>query len=121
MAGLVYFVGNLRGFWEEIAGMTKRYFESLEQRNSGAYADAYSRFYADMICIGARLGEDFDHSFPLQVHFVPMMYPNNETRFFVAEKETFNSLTDFLRTEFYRCLPRGMRCANVTMAGDIFC
>lgn len=34
------------------------------RRNSDAYADAYSHFYADMICIGARLGEDFDQNLP---------------------------------------------------------
>jgi hypothetical protein len=68
-----------------------------------------------MICVGVQLwGEDFDQSFPMQVDFVPMMYPNEEGRFFIAEKATFNSLTDFLRTEFYRGLARGNapRCCH---------
>ena len=115
MAGLVCFADNLRRFRKQIDGITERYLEPLGRRNSDAYADAYSRFYADMICVGARLGEDFDQNFPMQVDFVPMRYPNEENRFFIAEKATFNSLTDFLRTEFYRGLAMGnapRRCHN---------
>ena len=108
MASLVCFVDDLRRFRQQIKGMAERYFEPLRRRNSDAYADAYSCFYADMICVSAQLlGEDFDQSFPMQVDFVPMMYPNEEDRFFIAEKATFNSLTNFLRTEFYRGLARG--------------
>ncbi len=107
MAGLVCFTDNLRRLRKQIAGMTERYLEPLGRRNSDAYADAYSRFYADMICVGARLGEDFNQNFPMQVDFVPMRYPNEENRFFIAEKATLDSLTDFLRTEFYRGLAMG--------------
>jgi len=115
MAGLICFVDNLRRFRQQIKGMAERYFEPLRRRNSDAYADAYSRFYADMICVSAQLlGEDFDQSFPMQVDFVPILYPNEEDRFFIAEKATFTSLTDFLRTEFYRGLARGNapRCCH---------
>ncbi len=115
IAGLVCFVDKLQRFRKQIAGMTERYLELLNWRNSDAYADAYSRFYADMICVSAQFGEDFDQSFPVQVDFVPMMYPNEEDRFFIAEKATFNSLTNFLRTEFYRGLALGnapRRCHN---------
>lgn len=116
IANLVCFVDNLRRFRKQISGMTERYLEPLGRRNSDAYADAYSRFYADMICVSAQiLGEDFDQSFPMRVDFVPMMYPNETDRFFIAEKATFNSLTDFLRTEFYRGLAMGnapRRCHN---------
>ena len=115
MAGLLCFVDDLQGFRQQIAGMVERYLEPLERRNSDAYADAYSRFYADMICVGAQLfGEDFGQSFPMQIDFVPMMYPDEENRFFIAEKAAFNSLTDFLRTEFYRGLAKGNapRCCH---------
>ncbi|MDE6993462.1 MAG: hypothetical protein K2P41_03415 [Lachnospiraceae bacterium] len=52
--------------------------------------------------------------FPIQFDFVPMMYPNEENRFFIAEKATFNSLTNFLWTEFYQGLARGNvpRCCH---------
>ena len=62
---------------------------------------AYSRFYSDMLSIGAHIfNDEFEQSFPLEVNFVPMMHPTEEGRVFVAEKSTFNSLADFLRTEF---------------------
>ena len=32
--------------------MTERYFEALPRRNSAAYAEAYSYFYADMAYVG---------------------------------------------------------------------
>ena len=82
IASLGCFVDNLRRFRKQISGMTERYLEPLGRRNSDAYADAYSRFYADMICVSAQiLGEDFDQSFPMRVDFVPMMYPNETDRF----------------------------------------
>ena len=88
--------------------MTRRYFEPLERRSSSAYSEAYSYFYANMLSVGARLfHEDFEQSCPLEVCFVPMMHPTEEGKIFVAEKATFNSLTDFLRTEFYRGLAMG--------------
>ncbi len=46
---------------------------------------------------------------------MPMMHPSEEGKIFIAEKATFNSLTDFLRTEFYRGLAMGnapRRCHN---------
>lgn len=59
--------------------------------------------------------EDFEQSFPMEVGFVPMMHPTEEGKIFIAEKATFNSLADFLRTEFYRGLAIGnapRRCHN---------
>ena len=44
-----------------------------------------------------------------------MMHPTEEGQVFVAEKNTFNYLLDFLRTEFYRGLAIGnapRRCHN---------
>jgi len=52
-------------------------------------------------------GRDFEQSFPIEVNFVPMMHPAEEDEIFIAEKATFNSLTGFLRTEFYRGLAAG--------------
>ena len=47
--------------------MTERYFEALPRRNSAAYAEAYSYFYADMAYVGARVfQDDFAQSFPMK-------------------------------------------------------
>ena len=59
--------------------------------------------------------EGYKQSFPMEVNFVPMLHPTNEVKIIIAEKATFNSLTDFLQTEFYKGLaienaPR--RCHN---------
>ncbi len=116
LAALVCLAGDLRGLRQQIAIMTDQYFEPLERRNSSAYADAYSRFYAQMLSVGARFfNEDFEQSFPMEVNFVPMEHPTEADKVFIAEKATFNSLTNFLRTEFYRGLAMGnapRRCHN---------
>ena len=103
LAGLACFTDNLRKFCKQITRMAERYFEPLNRRNSAAYADAYSRFYADMLIVGMQqFHEDFDQSFPVEVNFVPMRERDDPDKIFIAEKAAFNSLTDFLRTEFYR-------------------
>lgn len=116
LAVLSCFADHLRGFRQQVALMTEQYFEPLKRRNGSAYAEAYSRFYAHMFSISAQLfREDFQQSIPLEVSFVPMMHPTEEGKVFIAEKATFNSLTDFLRTEFYRGLAVGnapRRCHN---------
>ena len=113
---LAYFAESIRMVRQQITGMTDRYFEPLKRRNVNAYAEAYSRFYADMLFIGAHLfNEDFDQSFPIEVNFVSMMHHTEKGKIFVAEKTTFNSLSDFLKTEFYRGLAIGnapRRCHN---------
>ena len=107
-AGLACFAESIRTFRLQVTEMTRTYFEPLKRRTSGAYAQAYSRFYSDMLSIGAHIfNDEFEQSFPLEVDFVPMMHPTEEGRVFVAEKSTFNSLADFLRTEFYRGLALG--------------
>ena len=113
---LADFSSELMRFRQQIAIMTEKYFEPLKRRNSGAYAEAYSFFYAQMLSVAAHLfGEDFTQSFPVEVSFVPMMHQTKKDEIFIAEKATFNSLTDFLRTEFYRGLAVGnapRRCHN---------
>lgn len=113
---LARFADRLLNFRGQISGMAERYFKPLEQRNSGAYAEAYADFCGQMISVGALLfNEDFEQSFPMEVSFVPMMHPTEEGKIFIAEKATFSSLTDFLRTEFYRGLAIGnapRRCHN---------
>ena len=113
---LADFASELMRLRQQIAIMTEKYFEPLKRRNSGAYAEAYSFFYAQMLSVAAHLfGEDFTQSFPMEVSFVPMMHQTKEGEIFIAEKATFNSLTDFLRTEFYRGLAVGnapRRCHN---------
>jgi len=116
LADLARFADSLRGFRQQITVMAEKYLEPLKRRNSSAYAESYSRFYAHMLSIGAHFfNEDFEQSFPMEVNFVPMMDPTEEGKIFIAEKATFNSLTDFLRTEFYRGLAAGnapRRCHN---------
>jgi len=116
LAALACLADDLRGFRRQVALMTEKYFEPLDRRNSSSYADAYSRFYAQMLSIGAHFfNKDFEQSFPMEVNFVPMMHPTEADKVFIAEKATFNSLTDFLRTEFYRGLAAGnapRRCHN---------
>jgi len=64
LAALACFTNELRRFRQQITVMTEKYLEPLKRRNSGAYAEAYSYFYADMLTIDARLfGEDFEQSF----------------------------------------------------------
>lgn len=116
LASLVCFADDLRNFRQQITIMTKKYFEPLTRRNSGAYAEAYSSFYGEMLSMAAHFfHEDFSQSFPIEISFVPMMHQTNADEIFIAEKATFNRLTDFLRVEFYRGLAVGnapRRCHN---------
>lgn len=106
---------SLREFRLQIDLMARQYFEPLKRRNANAYAGAYSFFYAHMLTADAQLfHESFQQSFPMEVSFVPMMHPTKKDEAFVAEKATFSSLSDFLRTEFYRGLAIGNapRCCH---------
>ena len=116
LEGLAGFAEDLRAFRQQVEALTALYFEPLKRRNSGTYAQAYSYFYGDMVVMTARvLQEDFQQSASMEVSFVPMLHPTEEGQVFVAEKATFHSLTDFLRTEFYRGFALGnapRRCHN---------
>lgn len=116
LSSLDAFADSLRKLRNQISVMTEKYFEPLMRRNCGAYAEAYSYFYADMLTIDAWLyGEEFRQSFSMEVNFVPMMHPTEKGKVFIAEKSTFDSLADFLRTELYRGLAIGTaprRCHN---------
>ena len=108
ISGLDCFVDGLRKLRKQISVMTEKYLEPLERRNSGTYAEAYARFYSDMLYLNAWVwGEEFEQSFPMEVNFVPMLHQTEEGKIFLAEKSTFNRLADFLRTEFYRGLALG--------------
>lgn len=108
LASLACLADSLRGFRQQIDLMARQYFEPLKRRNVNAYAGAYSFFYAHMLAAGDQLfHESFQQSFPMEVSFVPMMHPTEKNKAFVAEKATFSSLSDFLRTEFYRGLAIG--------------
>ena len=113
---LICFAEGLRGFRQLIDMMAGKCLEPLKRRNSSAYAEAYSYFYMQMFSAGVQVfGDDFEQGIPMEVSFVPMMHPAEEGEVFIAEKATFNSLTDFLRTEFYRGLAKGnapRRCHN---------
>ena len=105
---LVCFADKLRGLRQLIAILTEKCLEPLKRRNSAAYADAYSYFYAQMLFAGAQVfGDEFEQGIPMEVNFVPMMHPTEEGAVFIAEKATFRSLMDFLQTEFYRGLAKG--------------
>ena len=116
ITGVGWFTDDLRSFRQQVIRMTEGYFEPLKRRSSDAYAKAYSLFYGQMVSLSAwLLGEDFEQTFPMQVSFVSMMQRGDESKVFIAEKATFNRLTDFLRTEFYRGLAKGnapRRCHN---------
>lgn len=108
LASLACLADSLRGFRQQIDVMARQYFEPLKRRNANAYAGAYSFFYAHMLTADAYFfHESFQQSFPMEVSFVPMMDPTEKDTVFVAEKATFGSLTDLLRTEFYRGLAIG--------------
>lgn len=116
MIELACFAERLRFLRQLIAVMTEKCFEPLERRNSFSYAEAYSRFYSWLLSAGVSVfGDDFEHSIPMEVSFVPMMHPTERGKIFIEEKAEFNSLPDFLRTEFYRGLALGnapRRCQN---------
>ena len=103
-------------FRKQVTIMADQYFELEERRNSAAYAKAFAFFYTDMMQAHvAKLGEEFEQAFSMEVNFVPMMHPTEAGRVFVAEKARFNDLTNFLRVEFYRALAIGnapRRCHN---------
>lgn len=116
IAGLERFADDVRAFRGQVKLMMETYFEPLKRRNSGAYAEAYSYFYTDMLRAAANFfEEDFSQSIPMEVGFVPMLHQTNENEIFIAEKATFSRLTDFLRAELYRGLAAGnapRRCHN---------
>lgn len=116
MIGLICFAEGLRSFRQLIDKMADKYLEPLKRRNSSAYAEAYSCFYPQMLSASVQVfGDDFEQGVPMEVSFVPMMHPIEKGKTFIAEKATFNSLTDFLQTEFYRGLATGnapRRCHN---------
>lgn len=108
LRSLAFFASELRRFRQQIGAMTRRYFEPLKRRTRAAYAEAYTHFYGEVLSAFAFLGEDFSQSYSMEVSFVPMQGPKgHEEEIFIAEKVTFGSLTDFLRTEFYRGLALG--------------
>ena len=113
---LICFADKLRGLRQLIAILTEKCLEPLKRRNSAAYADAYSYFYAQMLFADVQVfGDEFEQGIPMEVNFVPMMHPTEEGAVFIAEKATFSSLMDFLQTEFYRGLAKGnapRRCHN---------
>ncbi|MEY8261751.1 DUF6076 domain-containing protein [Oscillospiraceae bacterium 50-60] len=113
---LICFAEGLRGFRQLVDMMAGKCLEPLKRRNSSAYAEAYSYFYMQMLSVGVQVfGADFEQGIPMEVSFVPMMHPTEEGKIFIAEKATFNSLIDFLQTEFYRGLANGnapRRCHN---------
>lgn len=109
LASLLCLAERLRGFRQQVDAMARQYFEPLKRRKARDYAGAYSFFYANMLVASAQLSHElFQQSFPVEVSFVPMQGPEgHEQEIFIAEKATFSSLTDFLRTEFYRGLAIG--------------
>ncbi len=82
LIGLMLFAEQLRDFRRLIDLIAEKCLEPLEHRNSFAYAEAYSDFYAQMLSAGVQVfGDDFEQGIPMEVDFVPMMHPTekNET------------------------------------------
>ena len=113
---LFCFAERLRELRQFIAIMEKNCLEPLKRRSREAYAEAYSHFYARVLSAGAQVfGNEFETSIPMEISFVPMFHPTEEGKIFIAEKAVFNSLMNFLQTEFYRGLALGnapRRCHN---------
>ena len=109
----------LRVFQKEIMQIVDAYLEPLERRNSEAYATGIYRFYSDMETAGRENHESPpEHSFPVQVKFVPMKSPTDKDKIILAERTRFSGLTgliSFLEVEFFRGLTVGnapRKCHN---------
>ena len=97
--------------------MLDGYFELLRRRNSRAYAVGMFKLYSDIATAELMSQEEseMDHSFPIEVRFVPMVSLSNEESIILAEQTRLSNLLDFLEVEFFRGLaasnaPR--RCHN---------
>lgn len=109
----------LRVFRQEIMQILDAYLEPLERRNTEAYATGVYRFYSDMETAGKKIHvPPPEHSFPVQVKFVPMESPTDKGKIILAEQTRFSGLTgliSFLQVEFYRGLTVGnapRKCHN---------
>ena len=109
----------LRVFRKEIMQIVDAYLEPVQRRNSEAYAAGIYRFYSDMETAGRETRESPpEHSFPVQVKFVPMESPTVKGKIILAEQTRFSGLTgliSFLQVEFYRGLTVGnapRKCHN---------
>lgn len=112
-----YFAESICNFRGQVAGMLELYFENLTRRNSAAYAEAYARYYQDMVDAGALLFGDmpFEQDFPVKVRFIPLRLPTGKGKIMLAEEAKFSYLSHFLYTDFYRGLIVGnapRRCHN---------
>jgi len=117
LSGLKCFSDSLRNFRGQITGMLDFYFESLSRRNKEAYAGAFAAYFSNMRSAGSLFypDEEFEQSYPVRICFVPMAHPTEERKAMIAEKATFQYLSHFLYTEFYRGMITGnapRRCHN---------
>ena len=112
-----YFAESIRNFRGQIAGMLELHFESLTRRNNEAYAEAYTKYYRDMVDAGVLLFGDlpFEQGFPVKVRFTSLRHPADKGKPMMAEEAEFSYLSHFLYTDFYRGLISGnmpRRCHN---------
>lgn len=78
---------RLRSLKKMIATLTEKCLEPLKCRSSAAYAEAYSKFYLQILSAGIRVfGDNFEQGVPVDMSFVPMMHPTEEGAVFIAEK-----------------------------------
>lgn len=116
LTGVVDF---LRVYRKQITQILEAYLDPLERRNTEAYATGIYRFYCDMEAAGRenRIAPP-EHSFPVQVKFVPMESPTDKKKIILAEQTRFSGLTgliSFLEVEFFRGLTVGnapRKCHN---------
>lgn len=121
MIELVCFAERIRFLRQLIAFMTEKCFEPLERRNSFSYAEAYSHIYPWLLSAGVSVfGDDFEHSVPMEVSFVPMMHPTERGKIFMPRRRSSilcrtsygqNSIEDW---------PWATHRGGATTAGNIF-
>lgn len=124
LRSLLDVTGLLRDFQQEIMQILDAYLEPVQRRNSEAYAAGIYRFYSDMETAGRENRESPpEHSFPIQVKFVPMESPTDKGKIILAEQTRFSGLTgliSFLQVEFYRGLTVGNAPRKCHNCGEYF-
>ena len=108
---------RLEIFRSQVGLVLEVYFEELPKRNRQTYAEAYAKYYRDMVAGGELFFPDveFEQSFQANVKFIPIVFNDREDVPLLAEETQFGELHAFLYTDFYRGLMRGnapRRCHN---------
>ena len=105
-----------------IAVLLDFFYERLKKRDAESYAVGMYSLLSDtalMNRIAATLPPHQDMAFKqtsaASIEFAPMQNPKDKTKYVLAERLVFESLGDFLRTDFFRGIMQGnapRRCHN---------